>query len=158
MTIRFFIVRLMVVVALVSLLLLFWEVASMKISSGDTLTLIAPQGQQRTLSVEVADTVQSRARGLMFREHLKEGRGMLFLFDAPKHLSFWMKDTLIPLDLLFFDSEGRFLDRTTMEPCVSDVCRRYVSDQPARFALEVNRGEPLTADVGEGWTVSLPVR
>jgi uncharacterized membrane protein (UPF0127 family) len=64
-------------------------------------------GKTLVVEVEVADTPAKRERGLMFRKELADGQGMIFLFDEEEEHSFWMKDTLIPLDLIFADSAGR---------------------------------------------------
>ncbi len=90
-----------------------------------------------TVRAEVARTPEQRERGLMFRETLPEGRGMLFVFDRPEVRSFWMKDTYIPLDIAFIDETFRIVDIQQMEPRTEDP---HISARPAMFALEVPRG------------------
>ena len=80
---------------------------------------------------------------------------MIFVFEQPQVLGFWMKNTLIPLDILFFDEGGQFVSRTTMDPCTSDTCPSYYSEAPSMYAIEVNRGEQKTASVGRGWTIDI---
>ncbi|MDO8983812.1 DUF192 domain-containing protein [Cypionkella sp.] len=71
----------------------------------DTVELRGPSGVQR-FSVEIADSEAERSKGLMFRDHMPASAGMLFIYDQPKHAYFWMKDTLLPLDMVFADATG----------------------------------------------------
>lgn len=104
-----------------------------------------PWGQTEIL-VEVADTDDTRARGLMFREQLEPGTGMLFVYPEPTAPVFWMKNTLIPLDMLFFDVRG-------------DLRHVHFNAQPhdetpipggegIKFVLEVEAGEVNRLGIG----------
>lgn len=94
--------------------------------------------------VEIADDPHERDQGLMFRENLEWDRGMLFVFDEERTLSFWMKNTLIPLDMLFIDADFRIIDvKENVPPCKEDPCPSYPSKQPAKYVLEVNSGFAL---------------
>ena len=102
----------------------------------------------RDLTVAVADTPQARGRGLMGITDLGGLDGMLFVFDNDIEAGFWMKDTLIPLDVAFFDAEGRAVDRLSIEPCTADPCPTYNAAGPYRFAVEAPAGD--LSFVGEG--------
>lgn len=94
---------------------------------------------KEVLSVEIADTNEKRAYGLMFRAHLPEGQGMLFIFPKAERLSFWMKDTLIPLSIAFFDEKKRVINILDMDPPMNSSIH-YQSHGPALYALEVPLG------------------
>lgn len=91
------------------------------------------------LSVEIADTDDSRMEGLKGRRHLPEGKGMLFVFEEPRPLYFWMQDTLIPLSVGFFDAEQILINTADMLPPKKGGERllQYKSKSPAKYALEV---------------------
>ena len=93
-----------------------------------------------TVIAEIADDDRERAIGLMNRTSLPEGTGMLFVFDGEKQRSFWMKNTLIALDMIFIAANGTIVDITTMQPCKSLFCKSYKSKLPAKYVLEVNAG------------------
>jgi hypothetical protein len=90
------------------------------------------------LQVEVAATPEARSCGLSRRTSLPADQGMLFVYPEPRLLSFWMKDTQIPLSIVFLDEAGRILSIQSMVPM--QVGQRYRSPQPACYALEVNQG------------------
>jgi uncharacterized membrane protein (UPF0127 family) len=106
--------------------------------------------------VEVADTPDARNLGLMRRDHLDENAGMLFVFDTEAPRYFWMKSTLIPLDILFIGADKAIVDIQTMTPCANDPCPLYASKAPAKYALEINSGEASRKGMKEGQTVLLP--
>lgn len=92
-------------------------------------------------AVEVATTPEQQAHGLMDRSSMPADHGMLFVFQQDAPLTFWMKDTLIPLDMLFFDANHRLVAiQADAQPCKADPCRVYPSDVPARYVLELNAG------------------
>ena len=105
--------------------------------------------------VELAVTPEQRRQGLMFREQLGEREGMLFVFDEEQTVSFWMRDTPLPLTIAFIDARGVIVHMADMVPySEAPVPSRY----PARYALEVNRGALQRAGIEVGDLVELPAR
>ncbi len=100
------------------------------------------------VTVEVADDEEERQRGLMFRDSLPDSHGMLFVYEDQKLLSFWMRNTRIPLDVAFIDRSGRIVDIQQMEPMTDDT---HTSRAPALYALEMRLGwfEEHGVEVGD---------
>jgi uncharacterized protein len=93
-------------------------------------------------AVDIADDDESRARGLMFRDSLPDDSGMLFLHDREEPQSFWMKNTRIALDILYFDRERRLVAMAQRVPPCSggNACPSYPSRRAAKFTLELSAG------------------
>ena len=90
--------------------------------------------------VEVADDDAERARGLMFRDSMPRDHGMLFVFEKQEPLAFWMKNTRLPLDILYFDKQRKLVSSVAAPPCTTPQCPSYPSAKPGRFVLELNAG------------------
>jgi uncharacterized membrane protein (UPF0127 family) len=89
------------------------------------------------IQAEVANTPQSRAQGLMYRQEMAQHRGMLFVFQDSAPHCFWMKNTLLPLSIAFLDEAGRIVSLAEMQPKSED---NHCAAKPARYALEMNAG------------------
>jgi len=112
--------------------------------------LIDTEGNSVLLDVDVAETDEQRAFGLMHRESLPEDEGMLFVFFEDSTSAFTMRNTLIPLSIAFFDVEGEVLKILDMEPCEAEPCPSYDPGVTYRGALEVNQGAFEEWDVKVG--------
>ena len=124
-------------------------------STSSTVRIAASGGESVEVAVEVADDTQEMARGLMGRTALAGDAGMLFVYPDERELSFWMRDTLIPLSIAFMDAEGRIVDIQDMK-ALDDEPPHYTSAEPARYALEVNKGFFAERGVEVGDTARLP--
>jgi hypothetical protein len=106
-------------------------------------------GQELRVKVELARSDAERSRGLMYRQSLEPGRGMLFIFERPSRLHFWMKNTYIPLDMLFIDEHKRVIYvEENAEPLTLD--QRGPSDADSQYVLEVPGGWCHAHGVGPG--------
>jgi uncharacterized protein len=108
-------------------------------ASGPRVVLKAPDGTPRAMvNVEIANTTSQREFGLMYRKHLDQDAGMIFVFPAPQRLGFWMKNTEIPLDMIFADGEGKIVGIVENAEPFSE--RTLGVDPESQFVLEVNGG------------------
>ena len=117
------------------------------------MTITNSAGERVEVPVEIAATDTERERGLMGRTALAEDAGMLFVFDREQQLSFWMKDTLIPLSIAYINESGRIVDIQDMQPLDETP---HPSTEPAKYALEVNQGFFNEHGIEVGNKVSLP--
>lgn len=118
---------------------------------------ITTKSAELELDIEIADTVEERAKGLMYRTELGEDSGMLFVFNQESENAFWMKNTLIPLDIIFINSEGVIVDiQKNAQPCKSDPCQLYPPLAKYLYAIEVNGGWCDKKGVKSGDIVTLP--
>jgi len=107
------------------------------------------------VKAEMAATPAMRERGLMFREILEEKEGMLFLFPSEGLYSFWMKNTPLPLDMIWIDNARQVVQIKLADPCLRDDCPSYESKTAARYVLEVNRGFAEKNNIKIGDTVKI---
>jgi uncharacterized membrane protein (UPF0127 family) len=102
------------------------------------------------IAVEIAADPDLRAQGLMYRDHLRPSSGMLFFFPVDGEYGFWMKNTIIPLDMIWIDAERKIVHiKSNVLPCRADPCPSYDPGVTARYVLEVAGGEAAK----RGWKV-----
>ncbi|MFN0113277.1 MAG: DUF192 domain-containing protein [Paracoccaceae bacterium] len=106
------------------------------------------QGGTAHFTVEIADTEGERARGLMFRSSLPEAEGMLFVYGRPQPVAFWMKNTLIPLDMIFIGEDGRV--RSVHAGAIPHDETPIPGGADIRFVLEINAGLAGTLGIAPG--------
>jgi uncharacterized membrane protein (UPF0127 family) len=109
-------------------------------------------------TVELAQTADEQALGLMFREEMDDDRGMLFLFPVEAMRSFWMKNTRIPLDIFYFDADLKLVSvAENARPCKTRRCPNYPSKGPAKYVLELNAGKAAELGVQPGDLLELHI-
>ncbi len=119
------------------------QLVFLKKGTGQTITVI---------NIQIADNDQERAEGLMWRASMPEDDGMLFIFDEQQILTFWMKNTYIPLDMVFADKTGKIV---MIHPDAIPLSEASItSDQPAKYVVEVNGGFCARYGIRDGDTIS----
>jgi len=109
---------------------------------------ITVQIGEQSWNVEVAKTQEQRQQGLMLRESLDERSGMFFVFEEADFHVFWMKNTLIPLDVIWISGDKKVIDVQTLQPCESEECPSFRPAEKAKYVLEVRVGE-FEGNVGD---------
>ncbi len=105
---------------------------------------------------DLADTPRKQADGLMWRPQLNESEGMLFVFGGEGNVSVWMKNMLIPIDVVFITSDLKIITvHKSVPPCLDDPCKLYTSRKPAKYALEVSAGFCERHGVQPGDSISI---
>jgi uncharacterized membrane protein (UPF0127 family) len=102
-----------------------------------TLTITRADSSAVEITVEMARTDEERAQGLMYRKKLPDGQGMLFIYERDQQMSFWMKNTVIPLSIAFIASDGRIIEIRDMQPLDLSAVQ---SSRSVRYALETPQG------------------
>lgn len=92
--------------------------------------------------VEVADNQEEREKGLMYRDSMGDDRGMIFVYEAERSMAFWMKNTLISLDIIFLNKDFKVVDYfENVPPCKIEQCPHYIPNNMAQYAVELNAGQ-----------------
>lgn len=111
--------------------------------------------QDTCFSIEIADTPEERQRWLMYRQELPELSGMLFVFERTGVFKFWMKDTLIPLDMIWINDQNKIIDIEEAMPCTQDPCPVYGPEEAALYVLELNKGISKKYGIKIGDTIEI---
>lgn len=135
-----FMTLLIIVIILVIFAIVSYFIIIPKIKSKDTI-LISFENNN-AMKAEIAETPEERTMGLMFRKKLECNEAMIFVYDSEQILNIWMKNTFIPLDIIFINSNKEIVKIVeNVEPCTEDPCPTYSSEYPAQYIIEANAGD-----------------
>ena len=139
-------------IVVLSVLLVIVLALNYFIDEEEGLRIINAQLVEQEITLEVADNSFLQSIGLSGREYLEENHGMIFIYDGEiEKLTFWMKDTLIPLDMIFFNSDFEVVHIIEDVPiCEQDPCPTYTSPEKAQYVVELNAGWAERHDLEKG--------
>lgn len=120
----------------------------------DDLAILRTDGQLVNFTIEIADDSAERAQGLMGRREMDAGAGMLFIYDRPREVAFWMHDTPLPLDMVFIDPAGRVVKVAANTTPNDDT--PIPSGAPVRYVLEINAGMAARYGIAPGAELAHP--
>lgn len=139
---------------LTQLVLWVWLALSCAACAGGAQSWVELKGER--YDVELAMDDATRIRGLMFRDQMGDTHGMLFVFEREEPQAFWMRNTRIPLDILYFDNDLRLVSAAAgVPPCTTQTCPSYPSKGAARFVLELNAGHARRLHLQPGDVLTL---
>lgn len=132
----------------------FMETAEPTVKGEDYVEINIPNGLAVRVDVDIAKSDLERSRGLSGRRYLGDYEGMLFIFENEVNSPFWMKDMLIPLDILFIDSDNYIVDiAPNQQPCTDSFCPPISSKEDFQYVLEVNSSFCEENSIEEGYRV-----
>ena len=155
---RFFIKIIILFATVIIFVFLFFHSSSVLLAPSSKQKL-APEVcyKEHCFSVELVKTESQREKGLMYRTELDKDRGMLFIFDEVGIYPFWMKNTLIPLDIIWISSDNKvvFINQNT-QPCKSLICPSVLPTAKAKYVLEINAGVSQEIGLKVGDQLKIP--
>lgn len=122
------------------------------------VTFLPDNSTSLTITCKVASSPEQLLKGLMYQEKLPKGEGMLFVFDYPRNVSYWMKNVLIPLDIIFLDEDCTVINIENAEVeanASDDELKRYHSVSPAKWVVEINQDLCNSYGIEKGTEVSI---
>lgn len=139
----------------VAIFLTAFPAAALETFARSSLTVENSAGGRYRFDIELAETPAQQAQGLMFREKMAPDAGMLFIYDRPQPASFWMKNTLIPLDMIFIGTDGRIVN--IHQNAVPQSLDAVNSAGPVKAILEINGGMSTRLGIRAGDRVLYPI-
>ncbi len=137
----------LLIIAVVVLFYIFFHYAGILLAPSSELKSGSVCIKENCFNVEVATTQVQREKGLIYRKELGKDNGMLFVFDKEGNYPFWMKNTLIPLDIIWADSNSKVVFiASNVQPCKSLICPSVNPGVGAKYVLEINAG--LCEEIG----------
>jgi uncharacterized protein len=138
------------VLTIILVILIVWQVLA-----GSGIKLIPLYIGSQKFTVELADTAEKWAMGLMFREAIPDDYGMLFVSDFEDHRSFWMKNCKVRLDIIFLDSNKQVINiHANIPPCQYEPCPGFPSERPAQYVLELRGNRAIELNIKPGDSIS----
>jgi len=139
---------------LILLLIIIFLTYLIILQKNKTLSTVNIKIATQNYSFEIARSILEKSQGLSHRSSLCQNCGMIFVFDQQDYYPFWMKDTKIPLDMIWLDQNNKIVTITTASP--QDGQKTFINDKPAKYVIELNAGITQRLDLKIGDTINIP--